>query len=613
MRLEIKAKKLPLQLLTFVLLALLIIPLFRTKAYASDFLITINRTYTYEPEQELIHIEETRNIQSFSNAYYIKQDSTESFVIQNFKEGVSQEELDIKKNSISVSSPTYGELSHKVEQQGDELIVTARYPTDVTADKSVSFTLEYDSNELIENIGKITNIYIPGFKEDQEDITINPENGLSTEVSYNTILKIPQNEDLVIHSAPEPTKIYNDSGFKVYEYSTDILKGKSVWYQMGNEQLYFFKIVQPTTKTDNLTPENINFLSKNEYQVVLPREYEETNQKVYFSKLDPYPNEIFTDNEGNLIAKFLVDANKSSQIVIEGYITINLNKNSEDYPKDVPSNVDISEINTFSDVDKYLQPSEYWEVDNSQIQDKAQELKGDKSNIMEILKADYKFIIESIDYDDFKFGDANTRQGAVATLNGGNSVCMEYSDLLIAISRAQGIPARAAYGYGFDPKLAADNQEEHQWVQVWIPDYGWLTIDPTWGETGREFFGKDIDHVLWYVAAEHPNIPAPIEVLSSTKNVSIKPIQIEFYAVEEISNPNDLMDLNELKNEIENSSTNETTKIIQVSPLGRSFAIVAPSCIGGIILILCLRIISRLISRKYAKKKDFDNLIKKKT
>src|SRR5690606_18914749 len=43
----------------------------------------------------------------------------------------------------------------------------------------------------------------------------------------------------------------------------------------------------------------------------------------------------------------------------------------------------------------------------------------------------------------------------------------------------------------------------HQWVQVWLPQYGWLSVDPTWGESNRTYIGSDLDHILWYTVGSN--------------------------------------------------------------------------------------------------------------
>ena len=61
-------------------------------------------------------------------------------------------------------------------------------------------------------------------------------------------------------------------------------------------------------------------------------------------------------------------------------------------------------------------------------------------------------------------------------------VCQDYTHVLIAIGRAWGIPSRYVSGYlhlegiGNEQTLAGAS---HAWAEFWIPNLGWVGIDPT--------------------------------------------------------------------------------------------------------------------------------------
>ncbi len=575
------------------------------KAYALDFGVDIDRTYSVNDEGDLLHISEERTVSNYSSEYFIPASSKETFTIQNFKEGLDEDELEIKQDSILVTNQYGSSLFYSSELSDDDITVTVSYPGSIRTDQSLIFKLEYDTNELIEKVGKITNIYIPGLSSDYEEYVTDSDSGTVSQISYNTTLIVPDSIGEPSFTLPEPDEITTSSGYKTYTFSTEKLIEKSVWHQIGKDQVYYFKITQPSPQTDFVTPEQLDFISRNQYKLILPRDYSETNQQVFFTNISPTPQEIEIDNDGNVLATFITNATTEEDIVIEGYITVSLNgENGNDISTAQNSTIDA--IQDYSDMTKYLEESQYWEVNDEEIQDKAEGLKGETTNILEILHNNYEFIVDSIDYDEFKYGSINQRQGALTTLKGGSSVCMEYSDLLIALSRAQGIPARAAYGYGYDPKVQPDEQEDHQWVQAWIPEYGWLTIDPTWGETGREFIGRDLDHALWYVASHHPNEPSPLEVISLNQNVELEESTIEVIAVESIPNNVDLKTLSELEEEItENDTTiNQITRRIQTTAIGRAFIIVAPITIVVVFAIIILGGIIKLTKRAFKKAKS---------
>ncbi len=59
-------------------------------------------------------------------------------------------------------------------------------------------------------------------------------------------------------------------------------------------------------------------------------------------------------------------------------------------------------------------------------------------------------------------------------------VCFHYSKLLVNILRYYGYPAREMNGFAYSNIY--DEFEGHSWVEVYVPDLGWIEIDPTFGE-----------------------------------------------------------------------------------------------------------------------------------
>jgi len=92
---------------------------------------------------------------------------------------------------------------------------------------------------------------------------------------------------------------------------------------------------------------------------------------------------------------------------------------------------------------------------------------------------------------------------------------MEYSDLFIAIARASGIPARAAFGHAYSSIQynfldSSEKTINHQWAEVYYPRQNiWVPVDTTWGESGMEVIGGDLNRFYLYVANLDPNTPSP--------------------------------------------------------------------------------------------------------
>lgn len=58
-------------------------------------------------------------------------------------------------------------------------------------------------------------------------------------------------------------------------------------------------------------------------------------------------------------------------------------------------------------------------------------------------------------------------------------VCQDYSHLMLGILRSQHIPARYVSGYLNQGKKFVGSAQMHAWVEVSIPKYGWIGLDPT--------------------------------------------------------------------------------------------------------------------------------------
>ncbi|TCO56682.1 transglutaminaseTgpA domain-containing protein [Actinocrispum wychmicini] len=69
--------------------------------------------------------------------------------------------------------------------------------------------------------------------------------------------------------------------------------------------------------------------------------------------------------------------------------------------------------------------------------------------------------------------------------------CEQYASAMAVLVRAAGIPARVAIGYtaGFQMSdyRSITTQDAHAWVEVYFPQYGWVTVDPTPLADGRAY------------------------------------------------------------------------------------------------------------------------------
>jgi transglutaminase-like putative cysteine protease len=146
--------------------------------------------------------------------------------------------------------------------------------------------------------------------------------------------------------------------------------------------------------------------------------------------------------------------------------------------------------------DEFNQPELHIESANPQIVALAARLSQGKGTACQKVRAFYDYIGNTLVYT---YNGANW--GAQAALGPMGADCTEYSDLLVALSRAQGIPARY-----FDGLLYLDKSSdplattEHAWPDAYMPSVGWVASDPTLGRPlvnrDRYFAHYTPDHII---------------------------------------------------------------------------------------------------------------------
>jgi transglutaminase-like putative cysteine protease len=589
-------------LLLCVLLFFLLLP--RNIVHATDFENKVDFIYSVDPSG-LMHIREVRSIRNNSSKYYIKATSEETFIISSFKTRAetTQEDLEQVSNSIKVTDQFGNKLSPNIEITENQIKVTVAYGSDINNGDEKVIILEYDNFELVEKAGNIWNVYIPGVSEEFNK-TITSDIGATTQTSFTATLEIDNELGEPNFILPESYTKSESDGKTIYAFESASLINQSAWIQIGSEQYYSFKITQPISLKGDLASSVFNAL----YDLVLPGESASGNQVVYYSSISPEPEYIREDGEGNILARFSFSNDDTTEIVVEGYISTSITKTIKQEEvgdiTDIPLEEIYAEIEgeiiTYEDL---IGSSQYWEVDATEVQDKATELKGNSTNVFDILLADYNFITENVDYDNLKTGINNERQGALKTLQGGSSVCMEYSDLLITLLRAQGIPARAAFGFGFDPKSEGETEEGHQWVEVYMPNVGWVAVDPTWGDTGRKnYIGGDVDHALWRVASIDVDTPSPITKYSILDDSKLDPPLFEINVTDSLDTEN-MITFEELLAKYPYTPKHQIVeKIDQLNDYGKVVFLGIPGLIVLVLVIVAftsgLKVIRKIANRR---------------
>ena len=167
------------------------------------------------------------------------------------------------------------------------------------------------------------------------------------------------------------------------------------------------------------------------------------------------PDSIYTKEDNTYAVFRFYNVTESFKLIITGDITIYnvINTNNED------TNVNFA---------KYLMPEKFIECNHRDIKMAAKQLKA--KNDIETTLNTFAFVDSSVKYK------RNESIGAVEVLETGVGKCTDFSDLFVALLRANKIPAKTVQG------IVVDSQHDnplHQWSEVYLQKQGWVRFDPT--------------------------------------------------------------------------------------------------------------------------------------
>jgi tetratricopeptide (TPR) repeat protein len=131
--------------------------------------------------------------------------------------------------------------------------------------------------------------------------------------------------------------------------------------------------------------------------------------------------------------------------------------------------IDKNELDTLP----YLKDEENFRANSKSIAKVSETITGE--NREEIVKNIFNYVIGNMEYFIFLEQD----RGAKKALKDGKGDCTEYSELMVTLCRSKKIPARIVMGV--IPK-SNHTVGYHNWVEVFFPEYGWVSFDPTWAD-----------------------------------------------------------------------------------------------------------------------------------
>lgn len=377
------------------------------------------------------------------------------------------------------------DLPIEIQTQNLETKILITFPKAVVGrDKSRTFTIEYyDEKTAIRN-GQVWEITIPKIAD------------LPQYESYNTKLTVPTSFGQPAYLSPKPTSRSEALGTRSYFYTGAQITQAGVVASFGQFQIFNLTLLY-----------HLKSPSKQNGQTEIALPPDTAFQRVYYESMNPAPASVRIDEDGNWLASY--DLKTDEQIDIEARVVAQLFAQPQEFRPQTPIRVN-----------ENLKPSEFWQTEDPQIKALANDLKTPE-NI-------YNYLVANLRYDYSRVQQGIKRLGAqVALTNPTDAICMEFTDLFVALARAAGIPAREVNGFAYtdNPELqplslVADVL--HSWPEYWDEQRKiWVPIDPTWGNTtgGVDYFSKfDLSHITFAIHGKSSTDPLPAGFYKTADN-----------------------------------------------------------------------------------------------
>lgn len=450
---------------TFIILFLSLI-FYPARSYAEDSVFDAVYNIEYQVNADLeVSVKESIGVVNQSS----------SAIPSSFIESITN----IKIYDVKVLDGKENEIKPAIEEKPNN--VTLKIPIEdpsIGKDKITRVYLLYKTRDLAQKNGRILSLNIP-----KAPVSNNIQ-------EYNITVKIPKDFGPQITISPKPVQEkMEEEGFTLL-YNKQSLEKYGISATFGDYQIFDFQLAYEL--------KNTSFLSK-KMEIALPMPIKDY-QEIIISSLNPVPEKMYKDADGNIIGVYNVGGKSS--------VTVDARGKAKVYNKKIDTDEGTSGD---SRLPVWLKPQKFWETGDTGIKQISKETTDSRNSNVSNALSIYTYITRNLtyDYEQAKTGGKPLRKGAVITLNERKGLCTDFSDTFVALARASGVPSRLVEGYAYakdqnsNPTPLGGNSNDllHSWVQFYSPKQGWVSVDPTWGTTsGLDYFSKlDNNHVVFVI------------------------------------------------------------------------------------------------------------------
>jgi len=440
-----------------------------------------------------------------------------------------EQDVRIRNNTEFMYTPTYnftigltdlanikigdkqGALPFTVHEKDTITTLEISFPKRVVGIHKVNqFTIIFETKSIARKNGKVWQVYLPGLSD---------PNAFS---SYEIYVNAPE-----VFGHPSIVKPFKEfeKGTRTYYFRKNEIGKGGVALIFGEEQVYEYNLLYHL-QNPNLFPIRT--------EIALPPNTSYQDSSIV--SIEPEPENVVADANGNWLASYHLNAQQKLDIKVTGQVKV--------FPTPRSSELTPSERSL------YTSPQPYWEVRHPQIKSIAQEITTPEGV--------YNYVVKTLQYDYKGASDKDTRLGAASVLSHpSRAVCLEFTDLFVALARAVGIPSRSVEGYAFtQDSIRRPTSPNGDILHAW-PEYydevkkAWVMVDPTWGNTtfGLDFFNTfDVDHVAFVIKGEDSKYPIPAG--GYKKDEKSKDVDVKFATNDEFDDNEKLIFSSKLPNVI---------------------------------------------------------------
>ncbi len=388
-------------------------------------------------------------------------------------------------NGIKVFD-SQGELDFNLQKEKKKVRIKVHFPKPVIGlGKSHNFTITYIDNDVSQRTGRVWELNIPIVDK------------MSQVENYHVKVNVPSSFPPLLNSYPrgkdlswDKNNLLGQKGIKIIfgDYQSAVL---SLEYHLKNDQ-------------------------EVEKRVSLALPPDTDYQKVSYRSIDPLPQNVEVDTDGNWLAIYTLKPHQKKIVKVKGKVWIFLKPRFS--------------VSSYLPLDKKMEtaPTDVWPVNSPEVVKIASSLK--------TVRQAYKYTLTKLDYSYKRAMSGPDRMGALGALkNPDLAVCMEYTDLFITFCRYLGVPAREINGYAYANNsllkpLSLSNDVLHAWPEFYDTSLGsWHQVDPTWEDTtgGLDYFYNfDLNHITFVIHGVNPYYPLPAGAYKDkgdkTKEVVVK-------------------------------------------------------------------------------------------